>query len=358
MPNRVLDGIKRTPPGSRVLDLGHHHPRRIARVVQAEPKIQPLSSISIPAPLSSLDTDMPNEAAPSLQIQPRVQWRWTLAGLAIAPLVMMATTAALSVTEDVAPAKLESIQAAETKAEQAKTPVAPKPSFDSVLQQKLEAFAASAGGPVGISVKHLGSGLANQISANNVFTSASLYKLFVAKQIYERADIGTLDLDAPSGVAGKTIEQCVKIMIDISDNSCGSALGDKVGWGKQNGALNSEGYVGTSLQALQKTTAADVALLLERLYKGELLEPETSLLYLTHLKQQRVNNRLPLGLPAGTVIAHKTGDLYGYLHDAGIVYSPGGDYVIVMTSGPWKSGSQGVSKFIELSRIVYTHFNP
>ena len=41
------------------------------------------------------------------------------------------------------------------------------------------------------------------------------------------------------------------------------------------------------------------------------------------------SDRLPALLPPGTPVAHKTGDLSGLCcGDAGIVYSPGGDYVL------------------------------
>ena len=55
------------------------------------------------------------------------------------------------------------------------------------------------------------------------------------------------------------------------------------------------------------TTAEDMALLLEKIYHGELVSPEASAQMLEILKRQKVNDRLPKGLPGYLVIAHKTG---------------------------------------------------
>ncbi len=75
------------------------------------------------------------------------------------------------------------------------------------------------------------------------------------------------------------------------------------------------------------------------------------------MKDQRINNRLPAGLPAGTSIAHKTGDLDGYVHDAGIVYGPKTDYLIVMTSGPWPGVGNAPAVFADFSSKVFAHLN-
>ena len=74
------------------------------------------------------------------------------------------------------------------------------------------------------------------------------------------------------------------------------------------------------------------------------------------LKDQRVNNRLPVGLPKGTVIAHKTGDLEGVVHDAGIVFGPKTDYLVVVVSGPWAVPGGAPAKFADLSRQLWNYF--
>lgn len=226
------------------------------------------------------------------------------------------------------------------------------------LQALLDKFAASQPASFGIVVKDLETGVTASINAETSLTSASLYKLFVASSVYKMAEEGKINLDAPvSGKTGRTVRQCLKIMINISDNPCGVALGKKIGWSKQNAALKEQGYTGTTLQTPQKTSAHDVALLLERLYNKTLLTGDNNAELTQYMKEQRIRNRLPQGLPEGTVIAHKTADLYGYVHDAGIVYGPEKDYLIVVTSGPWKAPGHAAASIKQLSSQVYAHLN-
>ncbi len=97
-------------------------------------------------------------------------------------------------------------------------------------------------------------------------------------------------------------------------------------------------------------------MMFDRLYSGTLVSPSSSQRFMDLLKDQRVNNRLPQGLPAGTVIAHKTGDLDGVVHDAGIVYGPKTDYIVVVTSGPWNTPGNAPSMFADLSQKLWNYF--
>ena len=124
-------------------------------------------------------------------------------------------------------------------------------------------------------------------------------------------------------------------MITISSDECGVAGLNMVGKGSLDPSIHAQGYGGTYLASPQRTSAADVALFFERLRDGSLLpQPEVDQLR-GFLERQQVNDRLPQGLPPGTKLAHKTGDRYGWAHDAGIVHAPSGDYLIVVLSGAW-----------------------
>ena len=64
-------------------------------------------------------------------------------------------------------------------------------------------------------------------------------------------------------------------------------------------------------------------------------KPASSARMIEILKAQEFNEKIPAGLPEGTPIAHKTGDITGIHHDAAIVYPPGEPpYVlVVLTQG-------------------------
>ena len=50
-----------------------------------------------------------------------------------------------------------------------------------------------------------------------------------------------------------------------------------------------------------------------------------------------MNNRIPPALPAGTPIAHKTGDRTGWAHDAGVITTPKGGSCLAVLTGQWPS---------------------
>jgi beta-lactamase class A len=225
------------------------------------------------------------------------------------------------------------------------------------LQNVLNQFTAAHPGQFNIVVKDLKTGALATVDPDRSYLSASLYKLFVADRIYGQIDTGKLSYgNAAGGGTGRTIEGCLNIMITISDNGCGRALGSILGWGSQNAELKNAGFTGTNLATPQQTSARDVALLFERLYQGTLNSPNSNSAFMQLLKSQRVNNRLPQGLPAGVTIAHKTGDLDGVMHDAGIVYGPKTDYLVVVMSGPWQSPGNAPAQFADLSRQLWTFF--
>jgi beta-lactamase class A len=157
--------------------------------------------------------------------------------------------------------------------------------------------------------------------------------------LLRRFSAGTLRRTAPAGDGkGRTIDECLQAMIVVSDNACGAAGLRIVGQSALTAGLRRDGFVATSLASPQQTSADDIALFLERTRDGTILGPdsgaESAELYQL-LRQQEVNDRLPTGLPSGTAIAHKTGDVRHWAHDAGVITTPRGDVLLAVLSGPW-----------------------
>lgn len=223
------------------------------------------------------------------------------------------------------------------------------------LQALVDTLAKSSTAPAYISVRDVKTGAMADNGGSTSITSASLYKLFVANQIYRKVDAGALSLSKVLP-RGKTIKQCLEPMIVVSDNSCGAQLGDLLNWGSQDIDLRNQGYNGTTLAGLPHTSSNDVALLFARLYANKLLSAKSNAAFLGLLKAQEINNRLPQGVPDGTVIAHKTGDLYGYMHDAGIVYGPKTDYVVAIMSGEWDYPAKAPAVFKTMSSRLWDFF--
>jgi beta-lactamase class A len=84
--------------------------------------------------------------------------------------------------------------------------------------------------------------------------------------------------------------------------------------------------------ALNVTTAADIAALFIMLLNGDVINPEASVEMLDLLARQQITDRLPRYLPDGTMVAHKTGNWDGLVHDAGVIWAPSGPIVVVVLS--------------------------
>ncbi|MGQ9550367.1 MAG: serine hydrolase [Roseiflexus sp.] len=98
---------------------------------------------------------------------------------------------------------------------------------------------------------------------------------------------------------------------------------------------------------------------------SDTLTPERCLEMLDHLAENGDTRRMVAGIPQGVRVEHKSGWIDDMQADAGIVRSPGGDYVVaIYVYRPVASGDAPVpdrimmSTIAAFSRLVYTYFNP
>ncbi|OLT09138.1 hypothetical protein BJF77_01290 [Kocuria sp. CNJ-770] len=180
-------------------------------------------------------------------------------------------------------------------------------------------------------------------AADRPFTSASFYKLFVAHAVLERVDRGELALDDPVPGSALTVGTALAAMISWSDNPSGAALGRWLGWAELEEFAHGHGFPATTFdpdtgdadRVAMTTTPADVAALLERLRRGELLSPASTALFRQLLEDQQLDYALPSGFSPGTAFAHKTGLLEDVSHDAGLLTLDGREHVVVVMTDGW-----------------------
>ena len=82
-----------------------------------------------------------------------------------------------------------------------------------------------------------------------------------------------------------------------------------------------------------KTTARALLNLLWSLANGDAVNPDASEAMVAVLARSEFHEAIPAGLPAGTRIAHKTGEITGIHHDASIVYGPHPFVLVIMVEG-------------------------
>lgn len=233
-------------------------------------------------------------------------------------------------------------------------------------------------GTYGIVIKNLQTGESFSRSEHRIFEAGSLYKIWVLATAFNQIEKGQLKEDAilsqkvselnkkfnissdsaemREGVISLTVGQAMQQMITISHNYAALLLSEKVKISNVTKFLSGNKFKDSNVGEPPKTTAGDIALFLEKLYRGELVNEENTRKMLDLLKKQQLNDGLPRYLPNGIEVAHKTGDIGWFKHDAGIVFSPFGDYIIVVMSE--SDSPLGVQERIaEVSKAVYEYFN-
>lgn len=135
--------------------------------------------------------------------------------------------------------------------------------------------------------------------------------------------------------------------------------------------------VSTDPDSYNQTTTSDIGALLADLYGcaehggGALvaafpgkIDQKICREIIDYLKRDKIGTLIEAGIPDGTQIAHKhgwisTNGVIQNFSDAAIVYSPGGNYVLVIYAyHPIQAVFQPVSTmYAEISQVVYNYFN-
>lgn len=217
-----------------------------------------------------------------------------------------------------------------------------------------------------------------KINADQSFGSASLYKLWVMTAIFNKVSKGELsesealeasvesinkkyglegdEAELTEGYLQYSILSAIEQMITISHNYAALMLLEKSSNAEVNGFIKDLGLKNSKMSVPPETSALDIALFYERLYKGEIINQDYSQKMLEILKRQKLNDRLAKGLPEEVSFAHKTGNLGLIENDAGIVFAPFGDYIIVVLTQS-KNPLQARDKMAQFSKGVYEYFN-
>ena len=208
--------------------------------------------------------------------------------------------------------------------------------------------------------------------ADEPIITASLYKLAVLAEAERRVDTGELHYsdiitienediteDGSFELAGTelTLDEALEAMITISDNGAALALWHVLGPENINATLQRIGvkdfHVFLNWDEDNVATPRAVGTLLTLLAKRQLISAAASDRMLARLERQQINDRLPAELPEGVVVAHKTGNLPGLTHDAGIIFTPSGPRVVVAMT--WDADDADAYSFIaNVGSIVYS----
>ncbi|HEX2695965.1 MAG TPA: serine hydrolase [Acidobacteriota bacterium] len=256
--------------------------------------------------------------------------------------------------------------------------------METAVRKKIAAFR----GEVGLVIRDLGTGWTIQIDPDKVFPSASMVKVPIMAACLEAQREGRLSLadrmtlkrsdkTTGSGLLRRnrsgsvfTVDRLVELMVAHSDNTAANMLIDRLGFAYINGAFREMGLERTNLarkmmdfgsrgRGLENyTTAREMADILERIYRRDCFCPEVSGMCLDYLKSQKVNDRIPKLLPKNVVVAHKTGLERLVCHDAGIVFTERGDFLISVFTRTTRGSRTAKSLISGVSALAYKVYGP
>ncbi|MFN2567829.1 MAG: serine hydrolase [Gemmatimonadaceae bacterium] len=278
-------------------------------------------------------------------------------------------------------------------------PARPDPSLDSLAARVEARIAAAPGAVVGVAFRDFGDGGELFVNADESFHAASTMKVAVMIEAFRQVDAGRLRLDqgillvnqfgsivdrspyslnptddSDSSLYARvgervSVRELVERMITRSSNLATNAVIALVGATNANATAHRLGAVRMRvLRGVEDakayeagrnntTTARDLAALLTALERGEAASPASTDSMRSILLRQEFNDRIPAGLPPGTRVAHKTGEITAVAHDAAIVYPPGGrgPYVLVVLTRGIRDAKASASLAADISRLVYEH---
>ncbi|MFN2564860.1 MAG: serine hydrolase, partial [Gemmatimonadaceae bacterium] len=253
---------------------------------------------------------------------------------------------------------------------------------------------------VGVAFRDLGDGGALFVNADESFHAASTMKVAVMIEAFRQIDAGRLRLDqgillvnqfgsivdgSPYSLdptddsdssqyarVGKRVpvRELIDRMITRSSNLATNAVIALVGAENANATAHRLGA--TRMRVLRgvedtkayeagrnnTTTARDLAALLTALERGEAASPASTDSMRSILLRQEFNDRIPAGLPPGTRVAHKTGEITAVAHDAAIVYPASAGrapYVLVVLTRGVRDAKVSASLAADISRLVYDY---
>lgn len=262
------------------------------------------------------------------------------------------------------------------------------------LPARVQKLIDGSGAEVAVMVETLDGRPQLSIDPDKSFHAASTMKVPVMIELFRQAQAGTLSLDDPLPVknefhsivdgsvyqlsvgddsdaevykaVGKTmtLRQLCEAMITVSSNFAANLLIERLG--PKNIQATTDRLGATGMHVLRgvedqkafdrglnnETTARALAVLLLKLSTGHAVSTKADAEMVEILKRQHFHDAIPAGLPDGTAVAHKTGNITRIHHDAAIVYGKR-PYVLVVLVRGIEDEKKSAALIASISREVW-----
>ena len=243
------------------------------------------------------------------------------------------------------------------------------------LEARIRSIVAGSGAEVAVAMRTLDGTREVLIDPDKPFHAASTMKVPIMIELFRQAEAGTLSLDERLPVRNQfhsivdgsvyqldvgddsdaevyrnigktmTLRDLCEAMITVSSNFAANLLIERVGAESVRRTVHRLGADGMVVlrgvedqKAFDKglnneTTARALEILLTKIAQGSAVGATADAEMVAILKRQTFHDAIPAGLPDGTPVAHKTGNITKIHHDAAIVYGRRPYVLVVLVRG-------------------------
>jgi beta-lactamase class A len=269
------------------------------------------------------------------------------------------------------------------------------PPAPGALDAAVRQIIAASGAEVAVAYRALDGRTELLLEPDTPFHAASTMKLPVMIELFRQVHAGLVTLDAPLPIINSfhsivdgsryalsegdasdkdvvaalgrtlTLRQLCEAMITVSSNFAANLLIEKLGVENIRRTVVSLGAEGMHVlrgvedqkafdAGLNNTTTARALLvLLERVAQGRAVDPDSDAEMVRILARQKVSpDAIAAGVPAGVVVAHKTGNITRIHHDAAIVFAPR-PYVLVILVRGIDDLTRSAALMARISKTIY-----
>ena len=262
------------------------------------------------------------------------------------------------------------------------------------IEEQIARDAQGSSGVVGVYARRMAPGKPIVYNPDEIFPTASISKLLIFLSLFQLSEHrrGVFDdrvtLEAESFVGGSeildgyspgqsiSIDTLAHAMIDQSDNTASNVLIDYVGFDRIRKTIHGAGLQHTQLErhfmdvnavvphSANLTTARDMGTLLYQIERGAhesvrtVASPASCRRMIAILLKQQDRDKIGRGLPRGTPLANKSGEIDGVRNDVGIVDPLGNaPYVLAVLTkelGDWSLGNKAIRRIAKAVNSALT----